>query len=454
MKILILGGGAFGTAIANQLSFNTQNDVTLLVRDQNKVAEINTHNTNKKYFPNKLLSPRLNATKDYSMVKYSEVIFIALPAKAILMEVCNIKKYLKPTTLLVNLSKGIFKEGSTIVETLIQTLEHNNIVTMKGASFAGEMMDRSPTLLTLGFDSKHQYNTINSLLQKTYIYIDYTTDVRGVELLSAIKNIYAILLGNVDAQYNSSNTRFMILTKAFSETRIILKTLGGKEETLFLSAGFGDLGLTSLNDLSRNRTLGLLIGKGFYNSDFETNSVVIEGIKTLEMIDSLLSDVLKRRLPIFNKIVSFFRNKEKNIEIIFEELMKSNYKTVITYGTFDLFHYGHVEILRRARALGDRLIVGLSTDEFNLTKGKKCEISYDKRKQLLESIEYVDLVIPEENWNQKINDIQKNDVDIFVMGDDWKGKFDFLNQYCEVHYFPRTFGISTTKLKSILNTKD
>src|SRR5690606_30083846 len=125
--------------------------------------------------------------------------------------------------------------------------------------------------------------------------------------------------------------------------------------------------------------LGLLIGKGFYNLDFEKNSVVLEGIKTLEMIDSILSDVLKQRLPIFDKIVSFFKERHTKIEIVFEELMKSNYKTVITYGTFDLFHYGHVEILRRARTLGDRLIVGLSTDEFNLEKGKKCEISYQKR---------------------------------------------------------------------------
>ena len=454
MKILILGGGAFGTAIGNQLSFNSENDVTLLIRDQNKVTEINSSHSNKKYFPNKLINPRLKASNNYSLVKDSEVLFIALPAKAILEEVKNIKKYLSSKTLIVNLSKGIFQGGSTIIESLIKVLKHDNIVCMKGASFAGEMMDRSPTLLTLGFDTKNQYNTINKLLQKTNIFIDYTTDVRGVELLSAIKNIYAILLGNIDAQYNSSNTRFMILTKAFSETRIILKALGGKEETLFLSAGFGDLGLTSLNDLSRNRTLGLLIGKGFYNADIKTNSVVLEGIKTIEMIDSLLSEVLKRRLPIFNKIESFFRNKEKNIEIIFEDLMKSNYKTVITYGTFDLFHYGHVEILRRAKALGDRLIVGLSTDEFNLTKGKKCEISFEKRKQLLECIEYVDLVIPEDNWDQKINDIQKNDIDIFVMGDDWKGKFDYLDKYCEVHYFPRTIGISTTKLKSIIREKD
>lgn len=125
-------------------------------------------------------------------------------------------------------------------------------------------------------------------------------------------------------------------------------------------------------------------------------------------------------------------------------------KTVLTYGTFDLFHYGHLEILRRAKEKGDRLIVGLSSDSFNEIKGKKCYFSYEKRKMMLDAIKYVDLVIPENNWEQKINDIKEHNVDIFIMGNDWEGKFDFLNEYCEVQYFPRTEGISTTQMKSLL----
>ena len=124
---------------------------------------------------------------------------------------------------------------------------------------------------------------------------------------------------------------------------------------------------------------------------------------------------------------------------------------VLTYGTFDLLHYGHLEILRRAKELGDRLVVGISTDEFNKIKGKKCQISYQKRKEFLEAVDYVDLVIPESEWEQKEQDIINNEIDIFVMGDDWEGKFDDLKEYCEVIYLPRTIGISTTKLKSILH---
>ncbi len=127
-------------------------------------------------------------------------------------------------------------------------------------------------------------------------------------------------------------------------------------------------------------------------------------------------------------------------------------KRVITYGTFDLLHYGHINLLRRAKAMGDYLIVALSTDEFNmLKKDKHCYFSYEERKQLLESIRYVDLVIPEENWEQKERDIALYHVDTFVMGDDWEGKFDSLRPLCEVVYLPRTKEISTTKIKSDLH---
>lgn len=126
-------------------------------------------------------------------------------------------------------------------------------------------------------------------------------------------------------------------------------------------------------------------------------------------------------------------------------------KRVITYGTFDLLHYGHINLFRRAKEFGDYLIVGLSTDKFNSIKGKKCYFPYEERKKIVESIRYVDLVIPENSWEQKVDDIKKYKVDIFVMGEDWKGKFDFLNEFCEVIYLPRTPEISTTKIKKDLN---
>jgi len=124
---------------------------------------------------------------------------------------------------------------------------------------------------------------------------------------------------------------------------------------------------------------------------------------------------------------------------------------VITYGTYDLLHLGHINLLRRAKELGDYLIVGLSTDEFNELKHKQAYFSYEVRKEILESIKYVDKVIPEKSWEQKALDIKKYNVDVFVIGDDWKGKFDNLKQHCEVIYLPRTRDISTTKIKHDIN---
>src|SRR5690606_13515921 len=128
-------------------------------------------------------------------------------------------------------------------------------------------------------------------------------------------------------------------------------------------------------------------------------------------------------------------------------------KRVITYGTFDLIHHGHINILRRAKYLGDYLIVVLSSDEFNAIKGKAAYHSYEERKLILEAIKYVDEVIPEHNWGQKVSDIKDHNVDLFVMGSDWENKFDELKEHCEVIYLPRTDGISTTKIKTDLLNK-
>ena len=128
-------------------------------------------------------------------------------------------------------------------------------------------------------------------------------------------------------------------------------------------------------------------------------------------------------------------------------------KKVITYGTFDMLHYGHINLLRRARALGDYLIVALSSDSFNAIKNKQSFFHYEHRRQMLEAIRYVDLIIPENDWEQKREDIIKHNVNIFVMGNDWEGKFDFLKDICDVVYLPRTQEISTSKIKEDLNIK-
>lgn len=125
-------------------------------------------------------------------------------------------------------------------------------------------------------------------------------------------------------------------------------------------------------------------------------------------------------------------------------------RKVITYGTYDLLHRGHINLLRRAKAMGDHLIVGLSSDEFNAIKSKDAYYTYEERKLVLEAVRYVDEVIPEHTWEQKVDDIRRHGVDVFVMGDDWAGRFDELKAHCEVVYLTRTEGISTTQIKTTL----
>jgi glycerol-3-phosphate cytidylyltransferase len=133
-------------------------------------------------------------------------------------------------------------------------------------------------------------------------------------------------------------------------------------------------------------------------------------------------------------------------------MAEGHQRVVLTYGTFDIFHVGHVRLLRRAKRLGDRLIVGCSTDEFNAEKGKKSIFPYTHRKEILESCEHVDLVIPENSWEQKLDDIREHQVDIFTMGDDWAGRFDDLQGKVNVTYLPRTEGISTTEVKAVMHS--
>ncbi|MBH69843.1 MAG: glycerol-3-phosphate dehydrogenase [Flavobacteriales bacterium] len=323
MNILVLGAGTFGTAIANELAINKNNNVILFSRSKDKVREINQNSTNQNFFPNKKLTKELTATSDINDIKHIDIIFIALPSSKIIDTLFSIKHIFKKDVLIINLSKGLYKDGITIVESIKKKIDIKNVITLKGPSFAVEIMEHAETLLTLGYSTSNQYRTVIKIIKNTSLNIDSTKDILGVEVLSVLKNIYALFIGVIDAKYDSPNTRFMFLTKAFSEIRIILKFLGGKEETLFLGCGFGDLCLTSLNDLSRNRTLGLLIGKNFFNFNDNSNNTILEGVRAIMIMNNLLPKQLKRSLPIFNKLNNFFSKKKQKFEIDFKQLFKT-----------------------------------------------------------------------------------------------------------------------------------
>ena len=313
MKIFIIGSGTFGTAIANELSRDIDNEVVIFSRSKETKDEINNLHTNKKYFPDNILNDSLVCSNDFSEIRSADIIFIALPSSVLPIVVKSFSSYVSENQIIVNLSKGILLDGKTILDFLKEELTSNNIVSLKGPSFAVEIMKRNPTLLTLGYSEENQKNIIYSIFQKTCINLESTKDVIGVEMLGVIKNMYAILLGIIDVKYSSPNTRFMILSKVFKEIKILNKEFHGDTETLFLACGFGDVCLTSFNDLSRNRTLGISIGKGLFKN--VSNNIIVEGVNSVNTIFSQIDKSTVNKLPLLEKLFLFFQSESHSFEL-------------------------------------------------------------------------------------------------------------------------------------------
>ncbi len=289
-NIVFVGSGAISTAMANVLCINKNYNVSLLSIEKDVVNSINDKQVNIKYFPNITLHPKLKATMDKAILKDAGIIFLGIPSNVVVSYVDENKDLINPKTLVVNLAKGFGVDHRTIPQNLSKLIE-NEIFSMKGPSFAREIIGNLPTGFTLTSKKDRYFKTFDEIFEGTSIYLDYTTDVTGVELASILKNIYAIIVGIVDAHFDSPNLRSLILTKAINEMRYIISKFGGKEETLFNYCGFGDFSLTALNDLSRNRTLGLLIGKGFFTTGI-TEKVVLEGTIAVNVF---INEIAKKR---------------------------------------------------------------------------------------------------------------------------------------------------------------
>ncbi|GAB6077192.1 NAD(P)H-dependent glycerol-3-phosphate dehydrogenase [Desulfurobacterium crinifex] len=283
-KIVIVGAGTFGTALGNSLSYNSENEVVLLAREQAVADAINSLKINTKYFPYVQLNNRISAKVGVNVLEDAHVVFLAIPSSSIIEFIQDNKIYVNSKSLIVNLAKGFGKDGETLIESLRKLLPDNRVITMKGPTFADELIRGFPSAFTVGSESVKDFEIVRRIARDTNICLDFSNDIIGVELLSVLKNIYAIALGIVDAHFNSANTRFLILTKAFNEIKGILKIFGGSEETLYRYCGIGDFGLTGLNDLSRNRTLGLMIGKGFLRNSQNQSSVVLEGVRAIKVV--------------------------------------------------------------------------------------------------------------------------------------------------------------------------
>jgi len=290
LKICFIGSGAISTAIGNVLCLRDLYDVTLLSIEKDVVDSINKIHINTKYFPNIMLHPSLKATTDKLILAEAGIVFIGIPSNVVVTYVEENKELFNPKSLIVNLAKGFGLDHKTIPQNLNKVIP-NEILSMKGPSFAREILNNLPTGFTLTSKKDRYFKAFDEIFENSTIFLDYTTDVTGVELASILKNIYAIIVGIVDAHFNSPNLRSLILTKAINEMRYIITKFGGKEETLFNYCGFGDFSLTALNDLSRNRTLGLLIGKGFFTSGI-AEKVVLEGTIAVNVF---IDEIAKKR---------------------------------------------------------------------------------------------------------------------------------------------------------------
>lgn len=309
-KVVFVGSGAIATAIGNVLARKGMYEVTLLSIEEEVVESINTQRLNAAYFPNVKLSRNLKATTDVEILCDADVVFMAIPSTAVVGYLLENKKHLNPRAVIVNLAKGFGKDDKLIPD-CVKTFLVNPLLTMKGPSFAREIINRQETGFTLASYTNEYFNDVADLFENTNIYFDYSNDMNGVELASILKNIYAIIIGMLDANYDSANMRSLIITKAINEIRSLIINFGGNDITMFNYCGFGDFSLTALNDLSRNRTLGLLIGKGFFNSGI-SEKVVLEGRIAVDVFYQKVQDshIDINAFPLMSELYHVFNDND------------------------------------------------------------------------------------------------------------------------------------------------
>ena len=415
-KIAIIGFGLYGRSIYDLL--DKENLSTIGIISSHEIEE----NFNR---------------ISYSDLHEIQAVLITKPTKDI-PEVITRLIGIKYSGIIVNFAKGITSQG--LVSHLISRNKLNQqYVFMAAAAFANDIKKGSNVYFCISTGNSILYEDVVSIFSNRVQFDKYNnTDM--AELVSALKNVYSIYMGIKSSEEISATDQVNHLMTCIKELKMIITELQCDRELLFTGAGIGDLILSGTNFQSRNFLQGYSFGKS--NGRAKADRILVEGENTLSFIEEVMPRNILKKMTVMNYLKSLYKGHSLSES-------PSERRRVITYGTFDLFHHGHLELLRRARNRGDYLIVGLSTDEFNLIKGKQSVQTYEMRKQNLLALNFVDEVLPECSWNQKENDIISNNIDLFVIGSDWKGKFDHLEEFCQVEYLTRTEGISTTLLKKI-----
>lgn len=484
-KIGVIGAGTWGIALARMLS-NHGHEITVWSALPEEVEELSA-SRRQKNLPDVQIPPEILFTKEIPVVcKEKELLLWAVPSKFVRETAKRFSPYIEKKQIIVNLSKGIepdthFTMTQVIRNELCQNGVHGiSLVSLSGPTHAEEVARDMPTTIVSACNDLSVAQKVQDVFMNSCFRVYTNTDVEGVEICGAVKNIIALAVGISNGLGYGDNTKAALITRGIAEMTRLGTAMGCSPETFSGLAGIGDVVVTATSEHSRNFRCGYLIGQGIApETAVNKIGMVVEGINALPAVMQLAKR-FKTEMPIVEmvdkiihkgydarKAASELMQREKKSEMLHSgfdidyesALLQSkkgfNMKRVITYGTYDLLHYGHINLLKRAKALGDYLVVVLSTDEFNWNmKQKKCYFTYEQRKALLESIRYVDLVIPEESWEQKVHDVHEYHIDTFVMGDDWKGKFDFLKEEgVDVVYLERTPEISTTQIKQDLHNK-
>ena len=484
VSIGVLGAGTWGMALARMLC-NSGKKVQVWSALSFEIEEYSTTRRHRN-LPNMIIPDEMDFTCDLEEVcTDKDILLFAVPSVYVRQTARDAAKFIHDGQIIVDVAKGIepvtFKTMSEVIREELAGKDVK-IVALSGPTHAEEVAMDLPTTIVSACEDISVAEKVQNIFMNSNMRVYTNTDVKGVEICGALKNIIALASGISSGLGYGDNAKAALITRGLVEMKRLGKQLGCLDDTFSGLAGMGDLIVTATSIHSRNNRCGYLIGQGYSVEDaVKQVGMVVEGINAIPAAMQM-SEKYNVEMPIVKAVdavinhganpadtVRMLMGRERKTELTkpafdinFESALRSSRKAgdsklrkVITYGTFDLLHYGHVNLLRRAKALGDYLIVAISTDEFNWNeKQKKCYFTYEQRKALVEALEYVDLVIPEESWDQKRSDIHKYNVDTFVIGDDWKGKFDFLKEEgAEVVYLPRTPEISTSQIKKELHDK-
>ena len=477
-KVGILGAGTWGIALARMLA-NCGHDVTVWSAIPEEIdALLATHR--QPNLTDVLIPESVSFTKQINKACIDkDILLFAVPSVFVRSTVNAATPYISENQIIVDVAKGIesdtlYTMTQVIWDELRKVGKKCSLVALSGPTHAEEVARDIPTMIVSACSDMEVAKKVQDIFSSSCMRVYTNPDVVGVELCGALKNIIALASGIATGLGFGDNTKAALITRGMAEITRLGKAMGCYEQTFSGLAGIGDLIVTATSEHSRNNRCGRLIGQGIKIEDaVKQVGMVVEGINAIPAALQL-SKKYNSSMPLTEAVneiinngrdpremVSNLMSRDKRSEIgttvnyehaLMQSRRETGMKRVITYGTYDLLHYGHINLLRRAKALGDYLIVVLSSDEINWNeKHKKTYFTYEQRKQLLESIRYVDLVIPEENWQQKRSDMHEYHVDTFVMGDDWKGKFDFLkDEGVEVVYLPRTPEISSSQMKKDL----